>query len=74
MPMRMECPFFKKEVGLKLSCEGGILKFPDMDARREFVLENCSHNYKWRKCSIAHCLENYYFRCQNGNSCEGGAK
>ncbi len=57
-----ECPFFKKEKGVKLSCEGGVLKFPDMDAKSEFVISYCSHNYNWRKCPIAHCLENYYFR------------
>lgn len=62
MPIRMECPFFKDERKLKLTCEGGVLKFPDADARSEFVLEYCANNYSWRKCSIAHCLENYYFR------------
>ena len=62
MPMMMECPFFKDERHLKLSCEGGKLKFPDMDARSEYVLDYCSHSYNWKKCSIAHCLENYYFR------------
>ena len=60
MPMAMECPFFKREEKLKLSCEGAKLKFPDKDARSEFVLGYCANSYNWRKCPIAHCLENYY--------------
>ena len=60
--MRIECPFYKKEICLKLYCEGGTIKFPDKDARSEFVLAYCTNSYNWRKCPIAHCLENYYFR------------
>ena len=62
MPMRMECPFFKRDSYLKLHCEGGTIKFPDKTARSEFVLAYCADPCNWRKCSIAHCLENYYFR------------
>ena len=62
MPIKMECPFYKDERKLKLSCEGGMLKFPDNTARNDFVLSYCANNYNWRKCGIAHCLENYYFR------------
>lgn len=58
----MQCPFYKRDSYLKLHCEGGSLKFPDADARSEFVLGYCANNYSWRKCPIAHCLENYYFR------------
>ena len=62
MPIIMQCPFYKKDESLKLHCEGGVLKFPDADARSEYVLGYCANNYCWRKCPIAHCLENYYFR------------
>ncbi|MBQ3022738.1 MAG: hypothetical protein IJD91_05410 [Clostridia bacterium] len=62
MPMVMECPFYKRDNYLKLSCEGASLKFPDKDARSEFLLGYCANSYNWRKCPIAHCLENYYFR------------
>ena len=58
----MECPFYKCDKHLKLRCEGGTLKFPDEIARCEFVIKYCSSSYNWRQCSIAHCLENYYFR------------
>ena len=67
MPMKMECPFFEKERKLKLTCEGGVLKFPDADARSEFLLGYCSHAHAWRKCPIAHCLENYYYRKEKEN-------
>lgn len=62
MPMMMQCPFYKRDSYLKLYCEGASLKFPDADARSEFVLGYCANSCNWRKCSVAHCLENYYFR------------
>lgn len=65
MTMAMECPFYKYERNLKLSCECASLKFPDKDARSEFILDYCSNPIGWRKCPIAHYLENYYFRKEN---------
>lgn len=62
MSTTMQCPFFKKENCLKLYCEGGTLKFPDVIARSEHILGYCANDYNWRKCPIAHYLENYYFR------------
>ncbi len=62
MPIVMECPFYKKHNGLNFRCEGATIKFPDKDARSEFLLGYCANNYNWRRCPIAHCLENYYFR------------
>ena len=62
MPMLMECPFYKRDSYLKLHCEGAAIKFPDKDARSEFLLNYCANSYSWRKCPIAHVLENYYFR------------
>ena len=60
--MRMECPFYKRAKDLILYCEGGTLRFPDKDAKSELVIGYCSHPFNWRKCTIAHCLENYHFR------------
>lgn len=62
MPTVVHCLFYKWEKDLKLSCEGATLKFPDKDARSEHVLGYCANNHNWRKCPIAHYLENYYFR------------
>ena len=62
MPKVLNCPFYKSDEKLKLTCEGGVLKFPDADARSEYIISYCSNACGWRKCSIAHCLENYYFR------------
>lgn len=62
MPMKMECPFFKRNNKHTFYCEGATLKFPDADARSEFVLGYCANSFNWRKCPIAHCLENYHFR------------
>lgn len=62
MPAVMHCPFYMYEKNGKLSCEGASLKFPDKDARSEYVLKYCTNSYGWRKCPIAHYMENYYFR------------
>lgn len=62
MPTVMHCPFYIEEKQGELMCEGATLKFPDRDARSEHVLGYCANNYNWRKCSVAHYLENYYFR------------
>ena len=62
MPMVMECPFYKRDGSLKLTCEGASVRFPDKDSRSEFVLGYCANSYRWRQCPVAHMLENYYFR------------
>lgn len=62
MPMIMQCPFYKRDNYLKLYCEGATMRFPDAKARSEFVLNFCANNINWKKCPIAHCLENYYDR------------
>lgn len=60
--MNMQCPFYKRERFPTLSCEGATLNFPDADARSEHVLGYCANIHGWRKCPIAHFLENYYLR------------
>ena len=62
MPMIIQCPFYKRESCLKLYCESASLKFPDAPARNEYVRDYCANNINWKKCSIAHALENYYYR------------
>lgn len=60
--MLYQCPFFKRGEYLRLDCEGGVLSFPDKEARVEYVMSFCANPINWKKCSIAHCLENYYDR------------
>lgn len=62
MPLIMQCPFYRKNDSLKLLCEGGIIKFPDKEARKEYVTDYCANSINWHKCSICHSLENYYER------------
>ena len=62
MSMVFECPFFKRNEYLKINCEGGTIRFPDKDARREYLEGFCANSINWKKCTIAHCLENYYER------------
>ena len=62
MPVMMQCPFFKRNDILNLHCEGGVLKFPDAIARREYVVEYCANEIHWRKCTVCHNLEKYYER------------
>lgn len=62
MAVIMQCPFYKRDDYLTFHCEGAKLKFPDGDARIEHVLGYCANFHNWRKCPIAHYLENYHFR------------
>lgn len=62
MEIKMICPFYKRDNYLTFHCEGARIKFPDAYARSEFLLGYCANSHNWRKCPIAHCLENYYFR------------
>lgn len=62
MPMVMQCPFFKRECYLKLYCEGASMKFPDTEARGEYVGKYCAALHRWKECSVADMLENFYER------------
>ena len=66
MPIVMQCPFFKKNDSLKLHCEGGIISFPDKEARRDYVVNYCANELYWHKCTICRNLENYYERKDAG--------
>jgi len=62
MPMIIQCPFFKRNEYLRLSCECAAIKFPDREARKEYLECYCANPVNWKKCSMAHCMENYYDR------------
>ena len=65
MPIVMKCPFFKKDEEIKLSCEGGIIKFPDKTARREYLRNYCAEIHGWHNCTLATSLEQFYDRIEN---------
>ena len=62
MPMIIQCPFYKRDSYLKLGCECATIKFPDMEARTQYMRQYCGNHINWPKCSIAHCMQNYYDR------------
>ena len=62
MKLLIQCPFFKSKEALHLCCEGATVKFPDKEARSEYLESYCANPISWKKCSVAHCMENYYER------------
>ena len=57
------CPFFKQDRGNgRMSCEGGQIRFPDKDTRREFVYTLCAHPTGYKNCRMRIALEHYYER------------
>ena len=57
------CPFFLQDRGNgRVSCEGASLKFPDKEARREFVYRLCAHPDGYKECRLRVALEHYYER------------
>ena len=57
------CPFFLQDRGNgRVSCEGASLKFPDKEARREFVYRLCAHPDGYKACRMRMALEHYYER------------
>lgn len=57
------CPFFQQDRGNgRVSCEGAQLKFPDKEARREFVYRLCAHPDGYKECPLRVALEHYYER------------
>ncbi len=67
MKLEMQCPFFKKNEGQIVKCEGGNLKFPDREARKDYLICYCANNVHWHKCTISKNLENYYDRKEKEN-------
>ncbi len=57
------CPFYRQDRGCgKLSCEGANFRFPDVEARREFVYRFCAHPEGYKDCPLRIMLEHYYER------------
>ena len=57
------CPFFLQDRGNgRVCCEGASLKFPDKEARREFVYRLCAHPEGYKECRMRLALEHYYER------------
>ena len=57
------CPFYKQDRGCgRLSCEGASFRFPDVEARREFVYRFCAHPEGYKDCPLRITLEHYYER------------
>lgn len=57
------CPFYKQDRGCgRLSCEGANFRFPDVEARREFVYRFCAHPEGYKDCPLRIMLEHYYER------------
>ena len=59
MKLLLQCPFFKRQEALTFNCEGATIKFPDKEARREYLESYCANPINWKRCSLAHCMENY---------------
>ena len=57
----VQCPFFKEKTKKTVVCEAAKITMPNEGACRELIKKYCSDIAGWRKCAIAHCLENYYF-------------
>lgn len=64
------CPFYNRERGGKLYCEGGTITFPDNMARNEIIRDYCSDPANYENCTICKMLRNYYERKYEGMSDE----
>lgn len=57
------CPFFKQDRGKGcVSCEGANFRFPDPEARREYVYRFCADPKGYRECPLQIALQHYYER------------
>lgn len=62
-----QCPYYIKESKsksgiLKVSCEGAVLKFPDIKSRRDFVYIHCAHPCGYKSCPIYMYMDSFYKR------------
>ena len=56
------CPFYQWEEPRCVHCEGGVVRFPDKEARSSYIDKYCSANPQWQNCTIAAELQRYYER------------
>lgn len=60
MAVVMECPFFGSDKGMKISCEGGSVKFASKGERRRFISQYCACAGGWGRCTLAKALQDSY--------------
>jgi len=58
--MYWQCPFFKWDGKMEVSCEGGRVKFPEAEDAKGYFEKYCAGD--WKNCSIARMLNQYYDR------------
>ena len=57
------CPFFKQDRGNgRVSCEGANFRFPDKEARREYVYRFCADTDGYKTCPLQVVLDHHYER------------
>ena len=66
-----QCPYYYKETSkdkngiYKVYCEGSVLKFPDIKARRDFIYIHCAHPNGYKSCPIYQYMDSFYKRKYN---------
>lgn len=66
-----QCPYYYKEMSkdkngiYKVYCEGAVLKFPDIKARRDFIYIHCAHPCGYKSCPIYMYMDSFYKRKYN---------
>ncbi len=69
------CPFLTWDERLVVHCECGVVKFPDWEARCEYVNALCANITDcagWKRCSLAKNRLLYYERTECDEPAEGG--
>lgn len=56
----IQCPFFTRSRELRLTCEGGVLRFCSKEERRRYVCDYCACASGWEECSLARTLLESY--------------
>jgi hypothetical protein len=56
------CPYYRREERLCMICEGGMVRFRDLDHRNDYVNAYCTANPGWQACSIAQAITKSYER------------
>ena len=61
------CPFFTWDEKTTIHCEGGKIRFPDAQAKREYAKAYCARDGTWQECSVAAALMHYYDRKEDSH-------
>lgn len=55
------CPYWHKDKSDRVTCEAGTVRFPDKQAREEYIKQFCAGRERsWEQCSLAQMMETYY--------------